>query len=29
MKKSNKTQLLEGIWFVTMMMGLLLGISFL
>jgi hypothetical protein len=29
MKKSNKIQLLEGIWFVTMMMGLLVGISFL
>jgi len=29
MKKSNKIQLLEGIWFVTMMLGLLVGISFL
>jgi hypothetical protein len=29
MKKSNKIQLLEGIWFITMMMGLLVGISFL
>jgi len=29
MKKSNKIQLLEGVWFVTMMMGLLVGISFL
>jgi hypothetical protein len=29
MKKSNKIQLLEGIWFVTMMVGLLVGFSFL
>ncbi len=29
MKKSNKIQLLEGIWFITMMLGLLVGISFL
>lgn len=29
MKKSNKIQLLEGVWFITMMMGLLVGISFL
>jgi len=29
MKKSNKIQLLEGVWFITMMVGLLVGFSFL
>ena len=29
MKKSNKIQLLEGVWFITMMLSLLVGISFL
>ena len=29
MKKSNNLQLLEGVWFITMMLGLLVGISFL
>jgi hypothetical protein len=29
MKKSNNIQLLEGMWFITMMLGLLVGISFL
>ena len=29
MKKPNNIQLLEGMWFITMMLGLLVGISFL
>jgi hypothetical protein len=29
MKKPNKMQLLEGVWFITMMVGLLVGFSFL
>ena len=29
MKKTNKIQLLEGVWFITMMVGLLVGFSFL
>jgi hypothetical protein len=29
MKKPNKIQLLEGVWFITMMVGLLVGFSFL
>jgi len=29
MKKPNKIQLLEGVWFITMMVGLLIGFSFL
>jgi len=27
MKKPNKIQLLEGVWFITMMVGLLIGFS--